>query len=489
MHALGGALAHALGGVFTHPLGSAEMGINMKLRVMPEEQQPFAGMYDICSHWRIPSILTLSDGTVLAAADCRWAHGQDSPGNLETVVSRSEDGGQTWKAGFVNHFEDLEDGSERMGKSASFIDPSMAQDSEGTVYLITDVCPAYLGCFESKNGSTGYGTKGLILTEQSTVDAAESDDPSRYSYEIGAFCETVTAGGESRPAARVECREGFETDGKWKGYLVDAEYYLYTPEGQPVYVKQFDREGQFSEKEVACNVFFAQSPLKVYPTNYLGLRKSTDSGRTWSHLEILKVKNPGEAALLIGPGRGVCIPEGKYKDRLVFPVYEFASGSSQASVIYKEPGEKIWHRGQRTVCDTIWAGESQLICRPDDVLRLYCRNGGGLISYYDSTDGGETWGQCSEDPALTYASNCMISFIQKGEEIFASYPKVDWRNTGEVIRGRIGADGRMEIRDRIQLQEGRFFAYSCLTMLDDRTLGYLYEDEPYHITYAQIDLD
>lgn len=460
----------------------------MELRSLPMERQPFAGMYDICSHWRIPSLLTLHDGTVLAAADCRWAHGQDSPGNLETVVSRSEDGGQTWQAGFVNYFEDVEDGSERMGRSASFIDPSMAQDEDRCVYLITDVCPAYLGCFESKNKSTGYGTKGLILTMKTTADGPESDDPACYPYEIGEFSKSVEAGGEVRPAALVELRPGFTDEAGWSGYLVDVEYYLYTPDGKPVSVRQYDREGNLTDQMIPCNVFYAQSPLKVYPTNYLGLRRSKDSGRTWSHLEILKLKNQGEAALLIGPGRGLCIPEGTYQGRLVFPVYEFASGQSQASTIYKDPGEECWHRGKRTVCETIWAGESQLVWMSGGVLRLYCRNGGQLISYYDSTDGGETWGECHEDPELSYAGNCMISFIQKEKEVFASYPKGEGRNTGEVIRGQIREDGQVKWTERIRLQEGQFFAYSCLTLLDDQTLGYLYEDEPYHITYAEIDL-
>ena len=39
--------------------------------------------------FRIPAMLTTQKGTVLAACDARWNHGEDSAGNLETVIARS----------------------------------------------------------------------------------------------------------------------------------------------------------------------------------------------------------------------------------------------------------------------------------------------------------------------------------------------------------------------------------------------------------------
>ena len=38
---------------------------------------------------RIPAILTTPRGTLVAASDARWAHGQDTAGNLETMVGSS----------------------------------------------------------------------------------------------------------------------------------------------------------------------------------------------------------------------------------------------------------------------------------------------------------------------------------------------------------------------------------------------------------------
>lgn len=73
--------------------------------------------------FRIPSILTTREGTLIASCDARWSHGLDSAGNLETVSARSEDGGCTWERQYVNHFDDVEDGSDRCIFSAGFIDP------------------------------------------------------------------------------------------------------------------------------------------------------------------------------------------------------------------------------------------------------------------------------------------------------------------------------------------------------------------------------
>ena len=63
--------------------------------------------------FRIPSLFVTRENTLLAACDARWNHGQDCAGNLETVLARSEDGGQTWEHQFVNYFEDVTDGSDR----------------------------------------------------------------------------------------------------------------------------------------------------------------------------------------------------------------------------------------------------------------------------------------------------------------------------------------------------------------------------------------
>ena len=58
--------------------------------------------------FRIPSILTLKSGRVLAGADIRYGNGTDDPANIETVIRYSDDNCKTWSdIVWVNHFNDM----------------------------------------------------------------------------------------------------------------------------------------------------------------------------------------------------------------------------------------------------------------------------------------------------------------------------------------------------------------------------------------------
>ena len=143
--------------------------------------------------FRIPAMLVTKKGTVLAASDARWSHGLDAAGNLETVVARSSDGGQTWERQFVNHYDDVEDGSERCIYSAAFIDPILAQDSQGVLYLLVDMCPAYVGgwavdgmvCGKEREGRHPNGKLALKKMESYTCAETQVLNEDTYPYYIG----------------------------------------------------------------------------------------------------------------------------------------------------------------------------------------------------------------------------------------------------------------------------------------------------------------
>ena len=67
--------------------------------------QPFARGTGGSVNFRIPALITLSDGTLLAAVDARWDHAGDACA-LDTIVSYSTDNGETWNYSFANFFND-----------------------------------------------------------------------------------------------------------------------------------------------------------------------------------------------------------------------------------------------------------------------------------------------------------------------------------------------------------------------------------------------
>ena len=123
------------------------------------------------NYFRIPSLLMLSNGTIVAAADARYGGTHDSKSNIDTAFSSSNDNGITWSTPILPlHFTDYEDQrvdwpttmperNLQITGSASFIDPLLIQDaSTGRLFLFADVMPAGIG---SSNASIGNGYKEI----------------------------------------------------------------------------------------------------------------------------------------------------------------------------------------------------------------------------------------------------------------------------------------------------------------------------------------
>ena len=116
---------------------------------------------------RIPALYTLNDGSVMAGADIRYAHGSDSPNNIDIAVAISKDGYNDWGYVMVNHFDDYAD-TVTSTDSASFIDSVIVQSSTGRIFMLADAQPSECGYLQAKTG-TGYceinGKKYLLLTK------------------------------------------------------------------------------------------------------------------------------------------------------------------------------------------------------------------------------------------------------------------------------------------------------------------------------------
>ena len=101
-------------------------------------QNPFDRGTLSCSEYRIPALLTLRDGSVVAAADLRWNHGTDAPQNLEIGVAVSPDGYGGWRYTVPNYLDDYADGAGSK-QSAAYIDSALLQSESGRVFLLSDL--------------------------------------------------------------------------------------------------------------------------------------------------------------------------------------------------------------------------------------------------------------------------------------------------------------------------------------------------------------
>lgn len=435
-----------------------------------------------CSEYRIPSLYTLNDGSVIAAADMRYDHGTDSPNNIDIVVALSPDGYTNWEYNVVNHFDDYADGITD-ASSASFIDTALIQNKDGRIFMIVDAQPAGCGYLKCKQG-TGYttinGKEYMLLTMGSNTNL------SSFEYYIGEF------EGNFAPVLNL-------ADGTLTTYSVDKEFDLYQ-NGKALTMKQHG-----SDKTVTQNIFYADAVLRCFSTTYLWLRTSDDGGKTWSAPEIItgQVKNDSEFFLGICPGKGFVTTLEDGTERIIFMVYDNGilgwNEFENVSTIYSDDGGITWQRGAETICG-IQVGkvsESQIVELNNGVLRLYAHNKGNYIAYADSYDNGISWTDFVSDTALKAHANCMCCFVNTSKVIngkpvilgsFASNPNN--RANGVIRVGLVNSDNSVSWISTYTLTgPTEFFAYSCITELADGNFGILYEDEVSHIEYLVFSID
>ena len=85
------------------------------------------------------------------------------------------------------------------------------------------------------------------------------------------------------------------------------------------------------------------------------------------------------------PGRGLTVELGENgTERVLFQVYDNATGQERASTIYTDDGGATWHRGEHVTNNVGKTSESQTVLLPDGGIRMYSRNNIGYISYADS---------------------------------------------------------------------------------------------------------
>ena len=443
-----------------------------------QQDQPFASDTLGSDNFRIPALVTLSDGTLVAAADARWDHTYDGK-NVDTMVAVSDDNGQSWTTSLVNYFADTE--NKENDTAASFIDPALAVDSDDTVYLLVDAFPGGVNLIDAtcKTG-TGYDSNGNLILKKS--------DESEYNYYVGDFIDGF---------APVVKKDGIETE-----YAVNERYDLYKKNENGEYVAENYRNDGNDGAYIADNVFYQNAEFTVFPTSYLWLVKSEDGGETWSAPQILnaQVKYENEAFLGVGPGRGVVTSDGT----IYFSCYyhdgsELGASSQRSSLIYSKDDGATWKRTENLQSSgsssSKWSSENQVVQLDDGTIRMFYRNGRGLLCYVDLKGDGWSAPTALNPDGDHICSNCQLSVIHYSkkingnETILVSCPStLNSRTNGKIFVFTVNSDKTLSKSAEYQVNTGAF-QYSCLTELENGDIGILYENGDASITYEKISLN
>lgn len=231
-------------------------------------------------------------------------------------------------------------------------------------------------------------------------------------------------------------------------------------------------------------------------TAQLVMSRSTDDGRSWSKPESVtpQLKDSTWAFFFEGPGRGITTSDGT----IVFAMQytEFDEGRTpHAGIIYSRDHGKTW---QRHVAAKDSTTEAQVAELSDGTLMLNMRdNRGGSRSVATTRDFGRTWTEHPSSRSSLREPVCMASLIAvKADEnvlgrhiLLFSNPDTQRGRHHITIKASLDDGLTWQEANQLLLDEDEGWGYSCLTMIDDRTVGILYESSVAHITFQAIPLE
>ena len=227
-------------------------------------------------------------------------------------------------------------------------------------------------------------------------------------------------------------------------------------------------------------------------TPQLMLVRSDDDGRTWSEpINVTKqVKDPSWCFLLQGPGRGITMRDGT----LVFAIqFIDKDRMPHAGIMYSKDHGETWHIHNPARSNTT---EAQVAEVEPGVLMLNMRdNRGGARAVMTTRDLGRTWTEHVSHRTSLREPVCMASLISvparknalgKDLLLFSNPDRTDGRRD---ITIKASLDGGVTWPYKLLLDEGDSWGYSCLTMIDSKTVGILYESSAAHIAFQAVRLD
>ncbi|MBD8389113.1 sialidase family protein [Dysgonomonas sp. BGC7] len=243
----------------------------------------------------------------------------------------------------------------------------------------------------------------------------------------------------------------------------------------------------------------SQPGLNVKQTSQILMVKSSDDGLTWSKpVNITKqVKRPEWWLFAPAPGHGITLKDGT----LVFPSQgRDENGLPFSNIMWSKDRGKTWKTSNPAHSDVT---ECMAVELTDGRVMLNMRDNrnkknkeinGRRVSI--TSDLGETWIEHPTSRKALIEPTCMGSIHRhtytknggKHNVLLFSNPNSKLRRERLTIKASLDDGMTWPKKQSIMLDEYRGWAYSCITSIDENTIGILYESSQADMVFQQIEI-
>ena len=405
----------------------------------------YPGLYD-SPFYRIPSLLMLDDGTIVAGADQRLDTRSDW-GKINPVLLFKNPGQD-----FAN-FTKVIDMDAKDTTDAPFNIDMCLVESGDKLYMLIDAFKSGGNFWAAKNQESYKDIerkKYLKIFDKDKNEFYVKDDGSVYDNK------------DKKTNLSIQMTDTMPFTNLYNVYEDD---------------------------KVIGNIYKDTSAYQVHQTSHLWLTHSTDKGRTWQcPVDITRqVADPKMKFLGTCPGVGLALTSG----RLLFPIY-YSIGDDynkeNVALIYTDDKGKTFHRSRsinfgkdELIGDLEFnTSESQLVELNNGHVMIFVRNTSGKVLYAISENMGETFSNLREVD-FDSTSTCMVSVLKiernKIEYILLSNPDGPDRSHGSIKILEVKPDNRLEFVGK-KMINNKHYGYSCLAHSPKKdTYALLYEQE------------
>ena len=240
----------------------------------------------------------------------------------------------------------------------------------------------------------------------------------------------------------------------------------------------------------------SQPGFDVKQTSQFLITKSTDDGLTWSEpVNLTSMCKKKEWWLWApAPGRGIVMEDGT----LVFPTQgRDENGEPFSNITYSRDKGRTWITSNpaytnTTECAVVQLGDGSLMLNMRDNRNRKNKSATNGRAVFVTSDMGQTWIQHSTHHGALPEPTCMASLhkhlYEEGDEhvLIFSNPNSRYHRDHMTVKVSFDDGQTWPEKNWLLLDEGKGRGYSCLTSIDEKTIGIVYEGSQADLIFQQI---